>query len=240
MKGLLLIPALNEEFSIGQVVRGAKTRIPDILVVDDGSSDATQTAAASAGAIVLRLETNMGKGEALKVGFRYALAHNCDWVVTMDGDGQHDPQDLDNFLPLLGRYDLLLGNRMEDEARVPLLRRAANLCSSRIVSVLCGQRIFDSQTGFRSYKAAVLRQVSLNGSHYDLETEVIIKAARQGFRIGHCRIKTIYGREVSRFKNVRDSLRFLRVAVKSLLALVSSEGLPAVPEENGNSRVIRS
>ena len=106
--------------------------------------------------------------------------------------------------------------------------------------MLCGQRIFDSQTGFRSYKAAVLRQVSLNGSHYDLETEVIIKAARQGFRIGHCRIKTIYGREVSRFKNVRDSLRFLRVAVKSLLALVSSEGLPAVPEENGNSRVIRS
>ena len=173
-------------------------------------------AATSAGAIVFRLEKNMGKGEALKVGFRYALEHNCDWVVTMDGDGQHDPDDLVNFLPLVGNYDLLLGNRMEDSASVPLLRRAANLCSSRIVSALCGQRIFDSQTGFRSYKATFLRQVSLDASNYDLETEVIIKAARQGFRIGHCRIKTIYGGEVSRYKNVRDSLRFLRVVMKSL------------------------
>src|SRR5881394_1086849 len=105
MKGLLLIPALNEQHSIGEVVRAAKARIADILVVDDGSSDLTQAAAAAAGAIVLRLETNMGKGEALKVGFRYALEHDCDWVVTMDGDGQHDPEDLVNFLPLLGSYD---------------------------------------------------------------------------------------------------------------------------------------
>jgi glycosyltransferase involved in cell wall biosynthesis len=239
MKGLLLIPALNEQHSIGQVVRAAKARVSDIIVVDDGSSDLTQAAASSAGAIVLRLKKNMGKGEALKVGFRYALEHNCDWVITMDGDGQHDPEDLVNFLPLLGKYDLLLGNRMEDSGSVPLLRRAANLCSSRIVSALCGQRIFDSQTGFRGYKATFLRQVSLNGSHYDLETEVIIKAARQGFRIGHCRIKTIYGTEVSRYKNVRDSLRFLRVAMKSLRALWLPERLPALPNAEGKSRAMR-
>jgi glycosyltransferase involved in cell wall biosynthesis len=216
MKGLLLIPALNEELSIGTVVRGAKKHIPDVLVIDDGSSDGTKKAAASAGAIVVRLERNLGKGEALKTGFHYALQHNCDWVVTMDGDGQHDPADLINFLPLLGNHDLLLGNRMEDRTSVPLLRRVANISSSLIVSALCGQRILDSQTGFRSYKAALLRQVTLEGSHYDLETEVIIKAARQGFRIGHCHIKTIYAEEVSRFKTIRDSLRFLRVVWKSL------------------------
>jgi glycosyltransferase involved in cell wall biosynthesis len=235
MKGLLLIPALNEQHSIGQVVRGAKRWIPDILVVDDGSSDLTQAAASSAGAIVLRLEKNRGKGEALKVGFRYALEHNCDWVVTIDGDGQHDPSDLVNFLPLIGSYDLLLGNRMENGASVPLLRRAANLCSSRIVSALCGQRIFDSQTGFRSYKATFLRQVTLDASHYDLETEVIIKAARQGFQIGHCRIKTSYAQEISRYKNVRDSLRFLRVAMKSLRALVFPERVSVLSSGKGKA-----
>jgi glycosyltransferase involved in cell wall biosynthesis len=216
MKGLLLIPALNEELSIGEVVRGARKRISDVLVIDDGSSDRTQVIASVAGALVHRFDTNKGKGEALKTGFRYALEHNCDWVVTMDGDGQHDPQDLTNFLARLGAYDLLLGNRMEDRTGVPMLRRAANYLSSRIVSALSGQPILDSQTGFRCYKAALLRDVSLNGSHYDLETEVIIKAARQGFRIGHCRIKTIYATEVSRFKNFRDSVRFLRVVIKSI------------------------
>lgn len=239
MKGLLLIPALNEQNSIGQVVRAAKAWIADVLVVDDGSNDLTQAAASSAGAIVLRLKKNRGKGAALKLGFRYALDHNCDWVVTMDGDGQHDPDDLVNFLPLLGQYDLLLGNRMEDSGSVPFLRRTANLCSSRIVSLLCGQQIFDSQTGFRGYKATFLRQVSLNASHYDLETEVIIKAARQGFQIGHCRIKTIYGTEVSRYKNIRDSLRFLRVAIKSLRTLWLPERLPALLNEEEKSRAMR-
>ena len=216
MKGLLLIPAFNEGSTIGPIVSHAKKWISDILVVDDGSVDATQLAAVSAGAIVHRLEKNMGKGDALKTGFQYVLERGYDWVVTMDGDGQHDPQDIALFLPLLDRCDLVLGNRMEDRVGVPLLRRVANFLSSRLVSLVCGQRIFDSQTGFRSYSASLLRHVRLHCSHYDLETEVIIKAARQGFRIGHCRIRTIYAHEVSRFRNVRDSFRFLRVIVKSV------------------------
>src|SRR6185436_3369826 len=119
----------------------------------------------------------------------------------MDGDGQHAPEDIAHFLPLLDKYDLILGNRMEDSGRVPLLRRIANQSSSLIVSALCVRRIYDSQTGFRAYRT-------------DLETEVIIKAARMGLRIGHCRIQTIYADEVSRFKIVKDSLRFIRVVFK--------------------------
>lgn len=219
MKVLLLIPAFNEAPTIARLIRGGKQYIKDVLVVDDGSLDDTSLKARSEGAIVERFEKNMGKGQALKAGFTYALANGYESVVTMDGDGQHDPRDIENFLLVLERYDLVLGNRMEERATIPKLRLLANTVSSLMVSALAGSRIYDSQTGFRSYSVALLKQLQLNCSGYDLETEVIIKTAWLGFRIGHCRIQTIYAGEVSRFKNVRDSLRFLKVIGKSLVRI---------------------
>jgi glycosyltransferase involved in cell wall biosynthesis len=226
---LLLIPAFNEERTIGAVVATARRFLQHILVIDDGSQDSTNSKAASAGALVRRLEPNRGKGEALKAGFAYALEHRYSYVITMDADGQHDAGDLRNFLPILDQYDLILGSRIADRESVPMLRRAANFTSSLLVSVLCGRRILDSQTGFRSYSSALIRNVKLDCSHYDLETEVIIKAARQGLRIGYCPIRTIYGEEVSRFKNLKDSIRFLKVIVKSVwLARVRVDRKPRV------------
>jgi UDP-N-acetylglucosamine---dolichyl-phosphate N-acetylglucosaminyltransferase len=216
MKNLLLIPAFNEEPTLPRLIEAARQFIRDILVIDDGSEDATTLVSAMAGAMVHRLKTNAGKGEALKTGFKYALDTSYDWVITMDGDGQHAPSDIATFLPMLaGPYDLILGNRMGDRTRLPFVRRVANRSSSFIVSLLCGRRVPDSQTGFRAYRSDLLRRVALHSSRYDLETEIIIKAARKGFRIGHCRIQTIYSGEVSRFRNVQDSLRFLAVVFKS-------------------------
>jgi len=217
MKCLLVIPAFNEEPTIPGLVKAAKEHIHDVMVIDDGSDDATTLVAALAGAMVHRLKTNMGKGVALKEAFAYAIDQGYDYVLTMDADGQHAPADIVNFLPLLGQYDLILGNRMSDAGRVPLLRRVGNLSSSLLVSVLCGQWIHDSQTGFRAYRTGLLRQIQLQSKRYDLETEVIIKAARKHFRIGHAHIQTIYADEVSRFRNVKDSLRFLSVIFKSFL-----------------------
>lgn len=216
MNPLLVIPAFNEEAHIEQLVRNARNYLPDVLVVDDGSRDRTSEAARGAGAVVHRMNVNRGKGEALKHGFQYAIEQGRDCVMTIDGDGQHDPDDIPGFLPLIGQYDLILGNRMGDSGSVPLLRRLANFSSSLLVSAACGQRIPDSQTGFRVYTTRLLREVPLSSSHYDLETEVIIKAARRGFRIGHCRIRTIYAAETSRFKNVTDSIRFITVLVRYL------------------------
>ena len=215
MKSLLVIPAFNEEPTIAGIIKSSKMFIPDILVVDDGSEDATTLVSAVAGAMVHRLKENKGKGAALKEAFNYALDAGYDRVITIDSDGQHDPADLANFLPLLDQYDLILGNRMDDRESVPPLRRAANVTSSVIISVLAGQRIYDSQTGFRAYSADLLRGITLKSERYDLESEVIIKAARKGFRIGHARIRTIYADEVSRFRNFKDSGRFLWVVLKS-------------------------
>ena len=214
---LLVIPAFNEASHIGPLITLARKYISDILVIDDGSIDETAAIASSAGAVVHRVERNAGKGEALKIGFRFAIEQGREWVLTMDGDGQHDPDDIPNFLPLLGGYDMILGNRMEDSGKVPWLRRTANLSSSFIVSLACFRRIHDSQTGFRAYRTDLLRRIRLNSRKYDLETEVIIKAARRGFRIGHCRVQTIYANEVSRFSNMRDSARFFAVILRSFL-----------------------
>ena len=217
MRVLVAIPAFNETQTIARVIEGARQFLPDILVVDDGSVDDTGAVAAAAGATVRRLAANQGKGAALKAGFSYAREHGYDYVVTLDGDGQHDPADIANVLPLLHDFDLILGNRMDDSRPIPWLRLAANRIANLCVSLACWRKIEDSQTGFRAYSVALLRTLRLDGSRYDLETEVIIKAARAGLRIGHCRIRTIYAGEISRFDKIRDSLQFLGVLARTML-----------------------
>ena len=137
--------------------------------------------------------------------------------MTLDGDGQHDTDDIAAFLPLLDRFDLILGNRMDDSRAMPWLRWTANRIANLFVSLASRRRIHDSQTGFRAYSEALLRKISLDGRRYELETEVIIKAAREGLRISECRIHTIYAGEVSRFRGIRDSIQFLRVVARARL-----------------------
>ena len=217
MKCLMAIPAFNEAPRIAPIIESARNLMPDILVVDDGSGDGTYAIAARAGARVLRHEQNRGKGEALKTAFASAIQGDYDWLFTIDGDGQHDPNDLPGFFPLLNDYDLILGNRMSDAGRVPIIRRMANRISSAIVSVLSGTTVKDSQTGFRAYRVSLLRSLDLQTHRFDLESEVIIKAARAGFRIGHCKIQTIYAGEKSRFRNIRDSVKFLSMAIRNFV-----------------------
>jgi len=218
-KRLLAIPAFNEAVSIARVIESARPRIGEILVVDDGSSDETAAVAMASGVTVVHHQTNRGKGGALKTAFAYAAENGFDWLFTIDGDGQHDPRDLDSFFPLLEDYDLILGNRMQNTGDIPRLRLLANRASTRIVSALCGptgRGITDSQTGFRAYRVDMLRTIVLTTHRYELESEILIKASRRGFRIGQCRIRTIYAGEGSHYRNLKDSLRFLAMAVKAL------------------------
>jgi glycosyltransferase involved in cell wall biosynthesis len=216
MKNLLVIPAFDEEPTLPGLIAAAKAYFPDILVIDDGSTDATTLVSVMGGAMTHRFAENRGKGEALKAAFEYAIGQDYDWVFTMDGDGQHSPSDLPHFFPALDNHDLILGNRMNDRTGVPLLRRLGSFLSSLLVSAVCGKRIYDSSTGFRAYSIKLLRDTPLQSSRYELETEVIIKAVRRGFRIGYVPVQAIYSGETSRFRKVKDSLRFLRVVAKSL------------------------
>jgi len=218
MNVCLLIPAYNEAKAIGQVVSAACKVMESVVVVDDGSQDGTAQIAEDAGAFVIRYEVNRGKGAALKTGFQYALDHGYDALITMDSDGQHAVDDIPTFLKA---YDergsgIILGSRMHDISTMPVIRRFTNKLTSLVGSLLARQRLSDSQSGFRLISTDVFRAVELETSGYEMESEILIKASRAGFRISSVPIKTIYGEEVSKINPVVDTCRFFRLFFRSL------------------------
>jgi glycosyltransferase involved in cell wall biosynthesis len=230
MNVCLLIPAYNEERAIGQVVSKAREIIDPVVVVDDGSQDATAQIAQDSGALVLKHHVNSGKGAALRTGFQYALDHGYDAVITMDSDGQHDVDDIPKFLevfekkeippnpplPKRGLVGIILGSRMHDISTMPTVRRFTNKLTSFVGSLLVHQELKDSQSGFRLISSDVLRAVELETSGYEMESELLIKASKSGFRITSVPIKTIYGQEVSKISPVADTCRFFRLLFRSL------------------------
>ncbi|NQT91175.1 MAG: glycosyltransferase family 2 protein, partial [Lentisphaerae bacterium] len=131
-----IVPSFQEEGRIGSVVRGVRQHCDTVVVVDDGSSDGTGSEAAAAGAVVLTHETNRGKGASLNTGLEYARSESMEFVITMDGDGQHDPGDIPGFVDtfLKGDADVLVGTRMDNPVGMPLIRRITNHFMSWLLS----------------------------------------------------------------------------------------------------------
>jgi glycosyltransferase involved in cell wall biosynthesis len=208
-----IIPAYLEEKHIGDVVRRTLQQLANVVVVDDGSSDATADTARKAGADVIVHEQNRGKGESIKSGFRYWLEHGATYVVILDGDGQHLPEEIERFLAAAsaGLGELLIGTRMNDVRDMPLLRRMVNRYMSRKISRACGQDIPDTQCGFRMVHRSVIPNLLGGTARFDYETEMLILASRAGCRIASVPISTVYSDEVSSIHPVRDTLRFFKL-----------------------------
>ena len=221
MRTLVVIPSKNLEATVGNVVRDVRALGLDVLVVNDGSTDGTSRAALEAGARVIDHPTNLGKGAALRSGFRDALEHDYDAVVTLDGDAQHDTAEIPRFLDAIERTgaDIVVGTRMHAVGAMPRIRVWTNRTTSRIVSRLARQDIPDSQSGYRILRADVLREIagSLATSRYDTESEILIRAGRRGFRVASLPIRSIYGGTVSHIHPVVDTLRFVRLIARSLV-----------------------
>jgi glycosyltransferase involved in cell wall biosynthesis len=208
-----LIPAYQEEKHIGEVVLRTRAQLDHVLVVDDGSSDRTAERARMAGAKVIVHPQNRGKGETIKTGLRHWLECEMDFVIVLDADGQHRPEEIDRFLVLAAAdgVALVVGNRMKDVAHMPRLRRIVNRYMSRAISGVCGQEIPDTQCGFRMVHRRVIPDLLCGGARFDYETEMLILASRKGFRIDSVPISTVYSDEVSSIHPVRDTLRFFRL-----------------------------
>lgn len=217
LKGCIIIPAHNEAMAIGRLVRQIKAAGLDCVVVDDGSSDKTKDLAEREGAYVISHQTNFGKGTSLNDGFRHILDKNYDYAITMDGDGQHNPDEIKNFLKAAEERDeqIILGNRMWNPKDMPLIRRLTNMVMSLIISLICRQRLPDSQCGFRLIKSDVLKAIMLTSTKFEIESEVLIKAARAGFKIKSIPIKSIYKGEVSQIHPLTDTLRFIAFLLKT-------------------------
>lgn len=219
MRACALIPAYNESARIGDVVEGARGQGVTVVVVDDGSTDGTEEAARRGGATVLRHPRNRGKGEALKTGFRYAIEQGVDAVITLDGDGQHDPAEIPEIVARAEQEgsDIVLGCRMGDVSRMPLLRIWTNQITSAVLSRLAHTRISDSQSGYRLIRTRALRSLDLVTRKYDLESEILVRAARRGFRISEVPVRTIYEGSESKIHPGLDTLRFIRLALRLIL-----------------------
>jgi glycosyltransferase involved in cell wall biosynthesis len=208
-----VIPAYLEEKHIADVVQRTLCQLKNVLVVDDGSSDATADAARKAGADVIVHEQNRGKGESIKSGFRRWLEEGTTYVVILDGDGQHLPEEIERFLAAAasGIGELLIGTRMNDVREMPLVRRTVNRYMSRKISRACGQEIPDTQCGFRMVHRSIIPNLLGGTERFDYETEMLILASRAGCRIASVPISTVYSDEVSSIHPVRDTLRFFKL-----------------------------
>ena len=208
---LVVIPALNANPTIGRIVTESLAAAREVLVVDDGSSDGTGAAAKAAGAMVIRHEINRGKGAALSTAFAWALERGYGAVVTLDADGQHVPAEIPRFIDCRRETgaDLIIGSRRHLFAGMVRRRRMANLFSAKAISFAAGQRIDDPQSGFRLYSAELLRRIRLEGTRFDAESEVIVRAGRAGLRIESIPIGLAFvdGLQTSHYRALVDTLR---------------------------------
>lgn len=214
---IVVIPSFNEGRTIGSIVRNIVEMGMSVLVVDDGSTDATERAALDNGAMVIRHKHNKGKGSSIRQGIDYVSQKTkFEWVVLMDGDGQHHTEDI--MMLMEGARDdaadMVTGNRMSDTENMPRIRYLTNRFTSFVVSRMCRQFIPDTQCGFRLVRSAALEQLNLESSRYDIESEMLIKAARCGCRIKSVPVRTIYGDEISQIHPVRDTLRFFYLVIR--------------------------
>ncbi len=186
---LIIIPAWNEADSIADVIAEIHGELPgvDVLVIDDGSTDATSAVAAAAGALVAPLPYNLGVGGAMRTGFRYARDHGYDVAIQVDADGQHDPRYVPKLLDALDEADLVIGSRFAGEGgyRVRGPRRWAMSMLSAVLSRLAGTRLTDTTSGF---KAVDRRLIELFARWYPAEylgdtIEALVRTARSGYRI---------------------------------------------------------
>ncbi len=209
-----VIPAYQDEKHIGDIVRRTCERLDHVLVIDDGSSDQTAQRAREGGAEVIIHDQNRGKGEAIKTGLGYWLNREVTWVSLLDSDGQHLPEEIDRFIAAAAsttRPTFFVGTRMNNLAGMPFIRRVVNRYMSRGISRLCGQKIPDTQCGFRMLDRQLIPELLGGGDRFDYETEVLIIASCKGYRIESVPITTVYTDQVSKIRPVRDAVRFFKL-----------------------------
>ena len=220
----VVIPAYNEAETVRDVAMRALQQCANVIVVDDGSTDSTFRAVAGLDVTVLRHEENCGKAGSLSRGFEHALAHGAIGVITLDADGQHAPEEIPSFVKrsLDDPTEFLVGARRRDQRRASFWRYVANRIADFWIGWAAGQRIEDSQSGFRLYPAQLLRDVTLNHDQkhgFVFESEILIEAARQGWACRNVSIsvRPRSGPRPSHFRPVLDIMRITRMVAWKLL-----------------------
>jgi glycosyltransferase involved in cell wall biosynthesis len=187
---IVIIPAYNEEKTVGSIVKIAKKYADEVVVINDGSKDKTEEMAKKAGAKIIEHEKNKGLGKSLRDGFEYALENDFDIIITLDADGQHDPKEIPKFIKAINEgYDFVLGER--DLSQYPLIKKIGNFFLNFMTNIITGTTLRDTESGFRAYSKDALKKIFpfLKANRYEIASEII-------FAVGYYDIK---------YKNVKIS-----------------------------------
>lgn len=192
MQQIVVIPAYNEEKTIGSVVTETKRVAQNIIVVDDGSVDATAAVARQAGAVVVQHKLNLGKGAALKTGCDLAVSRGAQRVVVIDADGQHNAQLIPEFLSSLDQgYDIVFGCRTMPKS-MPFVMRFGNKLISDLFGMLYQIKVPDTQCGYRAFTAEAYKHLRWEAQDYFVETEMLINTGKKKLKHRTLPIETIY------------------------------------------------
>lgn len=212
----VVIPAYNASSTIGNIVIGALKHVPKVIVADDGSTDNTAVAASRAGAEIVIIDKNRGKGNALRVLFQKTIDEGYDAVISMDADEQHDPEEIPKFLAahIVHPEDIISGSRMDQKEKIPRARYNSMCIAQYYISLAANQFLEDTQCGFRLYPLSIIKKIRLKTERFVTETELLMKAGDMGADIRFVSIKTIYNENGTHFKPVKD--------IVAIIAYVSS------------------
>jgi glycosyltransferase involved in cell wall biosynthesis len=207
-----VIPCFNEAAHIETVIAGVQKHLPEVIVVDDGSTDGTAERAKAAGAEVVCFNQNSGKGSALRAGWQRARKLGFTWALMLDGDGQHAVDDIPHFFDCAEKKQTLLivGHRMGDSDAMPWLRRKTNRWMSKRLSRLTGAWLPDSQCGFRLAHLETLLQLPLRASRFEIESEMLVAFLAAKQRVEFVPTQVIYKSNASRINPFTDTWRWLR------------------------------
>ena len=207
-----VIPFYNEKETLNHVLDETTKYVQFLFAVNDGSNDDNYADERKTQKVkFIKHEKNYGKGKALHAGFKEAISSGYESIITLDADLQHDPKYIPRLIEGLKLFDIVIGNRLNNLKGMPVQRRLSNKLTSFFLTLKTGQKILDSQCGFRAYSAKVLREVDPNYSGFEAESEILVKAAKKGFKIGFVEVPTIYSNENSKMRPVKAIFGFLRV-----------------------------
>jgi len=212
-KHLILIPAYNAGEYLIELVERIKKVAPDadVLIINDGSTDNTAEILGHLPVQILNNKRNRGKGYTLQKGFNYAIENNYDYVITIDADLQHLPEEIPNFIEHERNADIFIGTRNLRSTDMPPHRRLSNYLTSLIISIFSGKRIRDSQSGYRMFSTEILKRLNVSSIKYDFESEQLFQAGVLDVDIIEVPISTVYSNSYSNINPLLDTLRFIKL-----------------------------
>ena len=222
-RAVVLIPAFNEEKAIRRVAESVLACGYPLIVVNDGSTDGTDGELAGLDVVLINHPANKGKGDALRTGFAEAISRGYDYVVTIDGDGQHHASDIGRLLSHAASHRLVIGSRTKNRIHTPAGRLFANRFANYWLGWVCGSGIVDSQSGFRVYPLAHLAKMykpDATGDRFSFESALLIAAARQGLEFAYVEIEAIYGESLraSHYRPFYDTLLIVKTVALNLIS----------------------